>query len=67
MRPMTDSPRRYQHFWTCDTCHRFVHQGAVRCATCAFDVRMEEDQRRRFHDRLDATIRRIDRAIAEGR
>jgi uncharacterized Zn finger protein (UPF0148 family) len=58
---------RYRHCWTCDTCHKFVQQGAVRCVTCTFDVRAEEESRRRFHERLDATIRRIDAEIAKER
>jgi hypothetical protein len=67
MPPMTSYRRRIQHEWRCDTCGKYVHEGAVRCATCTFDVPAKAEQQRRFNERLDATLRRIDQAIAEGR
>jgi hypothetical protein len=65
------SDRRYRHYWTCDTCHKFVHQGAVRCTMCVFDVRMDTERRRDMERRLkeidlrlrvdNAELRRLER------
>jgi hypothetical protein len=67
MPPMTEYRRRIQHEWRCDTCGKYVHEGAVRCANCAFDVPAKIERSRRLLESVDATLRRIDREIAEGR